>query len=106
MSSNQGSNAAARTTTSRDTTLESLAEESSKIIDDASELGRRAMSTAGHAVKGLRDEGQAALESGRKKALRYKDRFDGLVSENPAKSVLIALGVGALLGFTFGRVRR
>ena len=106
MTSNQNVGAAPRTSSSRDTNLDSLAEESSKLVEDAGELGRRAMSTAGHAVRSLRDEGQAALDAGRKKAGEFKDGFDGLVSDHPAKSVLIAIGVGALLGFTFGRMRR
>ena len=107
MTSTQQPGTAARTTTpSRDSSLESLAEESARLVDDARDLGRRAVSTAGHAVQGLRDEGRAALASGRDKAVQAKGRFDDMVGDNPTKSLLIALGVGAVLGFAFGRARR
>ena len=91
---------------SRNITLDGLAEESSRLVEDASELGRRAAQTAGHAVQGLRNEGQAVLQAGRRKAGELKGNFDDMVSENPAKSVLIAAGVGAVIGFTLARMRR
>ena len=104
MAVNQPSSAA-RTNIGGDT-FDELAQESSRIVGDARDLGRRALSTAGDAVEGLREQGSAVLEAGRKRAVKAKGRFDDLVSDNPTKSVLIAIGVGALLGFTLGRMRR
>jgi ElaB/YqjD/DUF883 family membrane-anchored ribosome-binding protein len=112
MTSNQPAGAAAARSTSargvegRDSTFDSLAEESAKLVEDARDLGRRAVSTAGHAVQGLREQGSEVVAAGRKKAVQYKERVDGVISDNPFKSVLIAAGVGALLGFTLGRMRR
>ena len=106
MTSNQHSSAALRTCLSRDNTSNGLAGQSSKLGEDAGERGRRAMPTAGDAVTGLRDEGHAALEAARKRAVEYRNRLGSVVPENPAKSALLAMRLGTLLGFFIGCVRR
>lgn len=103
MTSNQHISGANRTRTGD--SVDSLVDESSKLVDDARDLGRRALSTAGHAVQGLREEGAAVLETGKQRAAQYKSRLDDAVAENPIKSLLIAAGVGALLGIVLARRR-
>jgi ElaB/YqjD/DUF883 family membrane-anchored ribosome-binding protein len=74
-------------------------EQTSRVSDEVQELGRVALSTAGEAAGTLREKGQHALEAGREKAKAAKTQFDHVVAENPMKSVLIALGVGVVLGY-------
>jgi ElaB/YqjD/DUF883 family membrane-anchored ribosome-binding protein len=110
MTANQPSNTAGARSTSNsgrsDTTFDTLADESARIVDDARDLGRRAVSAASSAAQTLRTEGSAALAASRKKVEQAKGRFDDLVSDNPTTAVLIAVGVGAAIGFAIGRIRR
>jgi ElaB/YqjD/DUF883 family membrane-anchored ribosome-binding protein len=77
----------------------SFGEQSSRVADEAQELGRVALGNAAEAASTLREKGRHALETGREKARVAKDHMDHVVAENPMKSVLIALGVGVLLGY-------
>jgi ElaB/YqjD/DUF883 family membrane-anchored ribosome-binding protein len=83
----------------------SFGEQSSRVADEVQELGRVALSNAGEAAANLKEKGQHALEVGRDKAKKAKSQFDDVVAENPMKSVLIALGVGVVLGYVI-RSRR
>ena len=74
-------------------------EQSSRVAEEVQELGRVALSSAGEAASTLREKGQSALEAGRDKAKAAKSQFDNVVAENPMKSVLIALGVGVIVGY-------
>ena len=77
----------------------SFGEQSSRVAEEVQELGRVALTNAGDAASQLKEKGQAALETGREKVKDAKGRFDDIVSEHPMKSVLIAVGVGVVLGF-------
>jgi ElaB/YqjD/DUF883 family membrane-anchored ribosome-binding protein len=81
----------------------SFGEQSSRVAEEVQELGRVALSSAGEAAANLKEKGQSALEVGREKAKMAKGKFDDVVSENPMKSVLIALGVGVVLGYALRR---
>lgn len=83
----------------------SFGEQSSRVAEEVQELGRVALANAGEAASHLKEKGQAALEAGRDKAKDAKGRFDDIVSEHPMKSVLIAVGVGVVLGYAL-RSRR
>lgn len=91
-----------------------LSEQTHKVSDDVRELRDIAMAGATdalHAVKrrgeqaleSARERGQHALEQGRDKAVNARDGFETFVAENPFKSVLIALGIGALAGLSLRR---
>jgi ElaB/YqjD/DUF883 family membrane-anchored ribosome-binding protein len=77
----------------------SLGEQTSKVAEDVRELGHIALTSAGEAIQSVKDKGSAALETGREKATEAREGFEGYVADNPFKSVLIAAGVGALLGY-------
>jgi ElaB/YqjD/DUF883 family membrane-anchored ribosome-binding protein len=81
----------------------SLAEQSHRVLDEVKGLGDSALATAGDAVHHLREQGAAALENGKQKAGVAKQRFDRVVGENPMKSLLIAMGVGAVVGYALRR---
>lgn len=86
-----------------------LGEQTSKVAEDVRELGHIALAGAGEALQSVkesaRDKGQQLLEKGKEKVETARDGFEGYVSENPFKAVLIAAGVGALIGYSL-RSRR
>jgi len=81
----------------------SLSEQSHRVMDEVKELGNTALASASDAASQLRARGSAAIESGKQKAVAAKDSFDTVVGENPVKSVLIALGIGAAIGYALRR---
>jgi ElaB/YqjD/DUF883 family membrane-anchored ribosome-binding protein len=81
----------------------SLGEQSHRVMDEVKELGSSALASASEAANQLRARGSAAYESGKVKAAEAKGQFDSVVTENPVKSVLIALGVGAAIGYALRR---
>jgi ElaB/YqjD/DUF883 family membrane-anchored ribosome-binding protein len=83
----------------------SFGEQSSRVAEEVQELGRVALANAGEAASQLKERGQAALETGREKAKDAKSKLDEIVTEHPMKSVLIAVGVGVVLGYAL-RSRR
>ena len=80
-----------------------LSEQSHRVLEDVRELGHVAMESAGEAAGQLRERGSAALEAGKERAGAAKGQFDKVVGDNPMKSVLIALGVGAVIGYALRR---
>jgi len=87
----------------RSDAMRRLSAQTGKVADDVRELGRVAVAEAAHAAAHLRERGKKAFGTGVKRARKAKVRFDELIAENPVKSLLIALGAGALLGFVLRR---
>jgi len=83
--------------------LKSVAEQSSKVFEEVRELGRRTADAAQNVVGEVRDSGMEQLSVAREKAGEFKGHVDSMVSAHPAKSLLAAAGVGALVGFLLGR---
>ena len=81
-----------------------LGEQSKKVAEDVRELGSLAVAGASDALQAVKERGSQALEAARERGKagveRARDGFEGYVSENPFKSILIAVGVGALLGYS------
>jgi|GEM_PF-3400211 len=88
-----------------------LGEQTSKVAEDVRELGSMALAGAGDAIKTVkergseavdkvRERGQEALEKGRERMGEAREGFEGYVAENPFKTVLIAAGIGALIGYS------
>jgi ElaB/YqjD/DUF883 family membrane-anchored ribosome-binding protein len=82
-----------------------LGEQATRVMGDLRELGHTAASTAAETARGLRTQSAEALEAGKNKAVEMRDGLATKVSDNPWKSVLIAAGVGALIGFIVRRAR-
>lgn len=71
--------------------------------DDVKELARLTRNALGQKVEAARHATSAAFARGRDSAKHYGERLGDLTRENPLKSVLVAAGVGALLGLILGR---
>lgn len=80
-----------------------LGEQTSKVAEDVRELGHIALSGAGDAIQTVKERGSEMLEKGKAKAESAREGFEGYVAENPFKTVLIAAGIGALIGYSLRR---
>lgn len=80
-------------------TRATLGEQTHKVAEDVRELGNIALGTAGEALNTVKERGSKALEKGKERAGEAREGFEEYVAENPFKTVLIAAGIGALIGY-------
>jgi len=80
-----------------------IRQQAGRVRADVQVLGGMARSSAAHAVHKLEERGVEALEEGRGILMRAERGFEQRVAENPLRSVLIAAGIGALLGCALRR---
>lgn len=83
--------------------MRGIAEQSGRVAEEVQELGRVAVATAGQAAANLRGKSKRALDAAVSGARKATGQLDELVGNHPWKSVLIALGVGAVIGFALRR---
>ena len=81
----------------------SLGRQSRKVIADVKELGAIALENVGASVNRLKDQGRGTVAKGRQKVKAAQRSFESLVADHPVKSLLVAVGVGALLGLAMRR---
>jgi len=88
-----------------------MSEQTGKIAQDVRELGSMAIGSASEALESVKERGSEmfdsvkerggeVLEDTKDRLGRAKDGFGDYVAENPFKSVLIAAGIGALIGYS------
>jgi ElaB/YqjD/DUF883 family membrane-anchored ribosome-binding protein len=80
-----------------------LGEQTNKVAEEVRELGNVALSSASDAIQTVKDRGSEMIEKGKAKAESAREGFEGYVAENPFKTVLIAAGIGALIGYSLRR---
>ena len=80
-----------------------LGDQSKKVLQDVRELGATAAASVGEAAQRLRSQGGDLLEEGKERFHRVQNDVEKYITANPTKSVLIALGAGALIGMLFFR---
>jgi len=93
----------AKSENSRPSLMSGLAEQSGRVAEEVHELGRVAMANAGKVASHLRQKSRHAVETGVKGARKAKGQLDELIGSHPIRSILIALGVGAVIGFALRR---
>jgi len=76
-----------------------LRQQSTKIVEDVRELGQMALDSASEKAHELRDRGTAALEAGRSRTRAARHDLEQFVRDHPLRSLAIAAGIGALLGY-------
>lgn len=79
--------------------LRNLSAQSERVADRVQELGHAAFSRAERAVTRLSDKSKRAVLA----AKRAKKRVRTYVTGNPITSVLIAMGIGAVVGYILHR---
>lgn len=75
----------------------SFGEQTGKVADDVRELGHMALDSAGRAVRSAKERGGRSLEHGRERVTTAGRDVGSFVMENPLPTVLIAVGIGALV---------
>ena len=80
-----------------------LRRQSRKVIADVKELGAIALENVGDTVTRLKDQGRGTVAKGRQKVKAARAGIESLVADHPVRSLLIAVGVGALLGIAMRR---
>ncbi|MBL8840410.1 MAG: hypothetical protein JNL90_02650 [Planctomycetes bacterium] len=78
-------------------------EQSRRILRDVKELGAIAVDDLGDGTDRVKARGKKLLADGRHAMARYQDEAKEYIAENPFKTLLVALGVGTLLGFVLRR---
>ncbi len=75
-----------------------LHEQSTRVLSDVKELGHVAMQEATGALHGVKERGHDALDAGKQRVGDARDGLEDYIRYRPLTSVLIAVGVGVLLG--------
>jgi ElaB/YqjD/DUF883 family membrane-anchored ribosome-binding protein len=70
---------------------------------DFKELARLTKTALGQKVEATQGAAHQVFDRGREKAAEYRDHVSHLTREQPIKAILIAAGVGAVLGLILGR---
>ncbi|HMQ21108.1 MAG TPA: hypothetical protein PKE00_01380 [Planctomycetota bacterium] len=71
--------------------------------DDLKELSRATKDALQERAVAAKDAGVAALEKGKDTIEQYREKVESATREQPIKSVLVAAGVGAVLGILLAR---
>lgn len=75
-----------------------IQQQSERLVEEVRELGHIAREATGDALRRARRRSEETLDSGRRSVRHGADEFEGLVVDNPLRSVLVALGLGLLIG--------
>lgn len=82
-----------------------MKDQSRRVLRDVKGLGSIAAENVGEAAERLKERGRGVLASGRRGMQKVERQLLDLVEEHPFKSLLVAVGVGALLGLSMRRRR-
>ena len=80
-----------------------MKDQSRRVLRDVKGLGSIAAENVGEAAQRLKERGRGALAAGRQGLRKAERQLLDIVEEHPFKSLLVAVGVGALLGLTLRR---
>ena len=82
--------------------MKNLSSKSERLVSNVQDISRSAVDGAGRAVESIKVNGRKALKAANRAQLQVRDYING----NPGKSVLYALGLGAVLGYLLRGRRR
>jgi ElaB/YqjD/DUF883 family membrane-anchored ribosome-binding protein len=75
----------------------------SQVGEGIRNLGEQVKETAQEKYESLRDAASDYYETGRERAQQWEEGLEGYVQDKPVKALLIAAGVGFLLGAIWKR---
>lgn len=81
----------------------SMGEQASKVVQDVRELGNIALENAGEVYEHAKERGKHYVDEARELPKSARHELEAYVVQHPLKSVLIAAGVGAFIGWLRGR---
>jgi ElaB/YqjD/DUF883 family membrane-anchored ribosome-binding protein len=82
---------------------EQLRHKAADLKEDIVEVGKLSKEYAGEKLQDLGEKAARTYQRGRQRAGELQENVQHYVSEQPVKSLLIALGAGLLLGFFWRR---
>ncbi len=74
-----------------------------KIGDEVKEFGKNAKEVAASTIEAVKENASKYYQQGVEKAKDVEKNLEGKIKEYPLKSLLIAVGVGALVGMLIKR---
>ncbi len=78
-------------------------EQSGGVGQTIREKGAQLRGAAQEQLENIKESAQQYYERGRETAMEWEQNFEDYVREQPVKSILIAAGVGLLVGFIWRR---
>jgi len=80
-----------------------LAEKATQVGQNIRELGQQTRDVATQKYEQLRGQAEDYYQQGRERAMEWEQSLEQYVHEKPLQSILIAAGVGVLLGLLWKR---
>jgi ElaB/YqjD/DUF883 family membrane-anchored ribosome-binding protein len=80
-----------------------VADQSRKVLRDVQDLGSIAVDQVGRSARRLKRRGRDVVAAGRERVVRAETQLEDFIVRHPVKALLVALGVGAILGLTMRR---
>ena len=80
-----------------------LADQAQQVGQNLRDLGSQVRDQAREKYNQLSDQARDYYEQGRQKATEWEQGLEGYIQEKPLQAVLIAAGVGVLLGLLWKR---
>src|SRR3954468_737539 len=80
-----------------------LKEKAQEVKDNLREMGTQARDVAKEQYENLRNQASEYYDQGRERINEYQESLEQYVQEQPIKALLIAAGVGMLLGIIWKR---
>jgi len=80
-----------------------LRDAASQVQQNIRDMGNQVRDAAQDKFDQLRDQASEYYEQGRERAREWEQSLESYVQEQPMKALLIAAGVGALIGFLYRR---
>lgn len=84
---------------------ERLREQASTVAEDLRELGHLTTEAAREKLEQARRSAADYYEQGRRKAGELEEQVEGYVRQKPIQSVLMAAGLGVIVGYCLSRRR-
>lgn len=84
-------------------TVENIREKAEEVGQTIRDMGQQARETARQKYEDLRQQAGEYYETGRQHAMEWEQSLEDYVRYQPVKSLLIAAGVGVLLGALWKR---
>jgi ElaB/YqjD/DUF883 family membrane-anchored ribosome-binding protein len=76
----------------------------SEAASSVRDMGQQAYDAATEKYENVRDSAAEYYQAGREKAMEWESQIESYVREQPIKSLLMAAGVGCLLGMIWKRI--
>ena len=83
--------------------MENIREKTGEIKSSLQEMGSNAKQMAQEQYEGMRDSMSAYYEQGRERAMELEHSLENRVREKPISSILVATGLGFLIGMLWMR---